>query len=72
MDDVMQIAATLANARHPFGMFMRPIPKWVFVAELPNGTQYLFSKAGLFKLRKEGKLNVPGVEVSGVRKQPRV
>ena len=38
----------------------------VFVAELPNGKQYLFLRAGLLKLRDEGKLNIPGIEEFGV------
>jgi hypothetical protein len=38
----------------------------VFVAELPNGRQYLFTRTGLVKLRDDGKLNIPGIEEFGL------
>jgi hypothetical protein len=38
----------------------------VFVAELPNGRQYLFTRTGLMKLRDDGKMNIPGIEEFGV------
>jgi hypothetical protein len=38
----------------------------IFVAELPNGKQYLLLRAGLLKLRDEGKLNIAGIEEFGV------
>ena len=44
-------------------------PDWeteIFVAELQNGKQYQFSRAGLMKLRDEGKLNIAGIEEAGV------
>ena len=42
--------------------------KEVFVVELSDGTKYLFSGAGLLRLRDEGRLNIRGIEKSGVRK----
>jgi hypothetical protein len=38
----------------------------IFIAELPNGKQYLFTRTGMLKLRDEGKLNIMGIEEFGV------
>ena len=38
----------------------------IFVAELPSGKQYIFSRGSLMKMRDDGKLNIPGVEEFGV------
>jgi hypothetical protein len=38
----------------------------LFVAELPDGKKYLFSRGGLLKLRDQGKLNITGIEEYGV------
>ena len=56
----------LANAGIRIDVLQPDSPTEVFVAELPNRKQYLFLRAGLLKLRDEGKLNVPGIEESGV------
>jgi hypothetical protein len=38
----------------------------VFVAELPNGKQYLLLRSGLMRLRHENSLNIEGIERLGV------
>jgi len=58
----------LANAGVRIEILQPNSPTEVFVAELPNGKQYLFSRAGLLKLRDEGKLNIPGIEEFGTTK----
>jgi hypothetical protein len=64
--ELMQVTATLANAGIRMDVRQPNTITEVFVAELPNGSQYVFSRAGLFKLSDEGKLNIPGIEGSGV------
>ena len=66
--EVMRIAATLATGGIRIDVLQANTKTEVFVAELPNGTQYLFSKGGLLKMRDDGKLTVPGIESSGVRR----
>jgi hypothetical protein len=66
--EVMRIAATLATGGIRIDVLQPNTITEVFVSELPNGAQYLFSRAGLFKLRDEGRLTIPGVESSGVRR----
>jgi hypothetical protein len=56
----------LANAGIRIDVLQPNSPTEVFVAELPNGKQYLFLRVGLLKLRDEGKLNIPGIEEFGV------
>ena len=67
--ELMQAAATLANAGIRMDVQQPNSSKEVFVAELPNGTRYLFSRARLLKLRDEGKLNILGIEGSGIQTQ---
>jgi len=62
------IMSQLANAAVRIDILQPNSPTEVFVAELPNGKQYLFSRAGLLKLRDEGKLNIPGIEEFGTTK----
>jgi len=62
------IMSQLANAGVRIEILQPNSPTEVFVAELPNGKQYLFSRAGLLKLRDEGKLNIPGIEEFGTTK----
>jgi len=62
----MNIAGILTNADIRVDVIHPDSRTEIFVAELPNGEQYLFSKAGLLKLRDDGKLNIAGIEEFGV------
>ena len=64
--ELSNIMSQLANVGIRIDVLQPNSPTEVFVAELPNGKQYLFSRAGLLKLRDEGQLNIPGIETSGV------
>ena len=64
--ELLNIMSQLANGGIRIDVLQPNSPTEVFVAELPNGKQYLFLRAGLLKLRDEGKLNIPGIEESGV------
>jgi hypothetical protein len=64
--ELSNIMSQLANAGIRIDVLQPNSHTEVFVAELPNGKQYLFLRAGLLKLRDEGKLNIPGVEEFGV------
>ncbi len=69
---MMKVAAKLANAGIRLDVQEPNTKTEVFIAELPNGSQYLLSRSGLFQLRDEGKLSIPGIESSGIHKEPRV
>ena len=60
------IMSQLANAGIRIDVLQPNSPTEVFVAELPNGKQYLFLRASLLKLRDENKLNISGIEEFGV------
>jgi hypothetical protein len=62
----MRVAAILATAGIRINAQQANSSKEIFVVEVPSGIEYLFSRAGLLKLRNRNKLNVPGVEESGV------
>ena len=64
--ELLNIMSQLANAGIRIDVLQPNSPTEVFVAELPNGKQYLFLRAGLLKLRDEGKMNIRGVEEFGV------
>lgn len=64
----MQVAAILATAGIRMNVRHAESNKEIFVVELPNGIEYLFSRAGLLKLRDRNQLDVPGVEGAGVRR----
>lgn len=64
--ELLNIMSQLANAGIRIDVLQPNSPTEVFVAELPNGKQYLFLRAGLLKLRDEGKMNIPGIEEFGV------
>ena len=64
--ELLNIMSQLANAGIRIDVRQPNSPTEVFVAELPNGNQYLFLRAGLLKLRDEGKMNIPGIEELGV------
>ena len=64
--ELLNIMSQLANAGIRIDVLQPNFPTEIFVAELPNGKQYLFLRAGLLKLRDEGKLNIPGIEAFGV------
>ena len=64
--ELLNIMSQLANAGIRIDVLQPNSPTEVFVAELPNGKQYLFLRAGLLKLRDEGKLNIAGIEEFGV------
>jgi hypothetical protein len=64
--EVMRIAATLASGGIRMDVLQPNSHTEVFVAELPNKKQYLFTRAGLLKLRYDGKLNMAGIEEFGV------
>jgi hypothetical protein len=64
--ELLNIMSQLANVGIRIDVLQPNFPTEVFVAELPNGKQYLFLRAGLLKLRDEGQLNIPGIEGSGV------
>ena len=64
--ELLNIMSQLANAGIRVDVLQPDSPTEVFVAELPNIKQYLFLKAGLLKLRDQGKLNIPGIEEFGV------
>jgi hypothetical protein len=64
--ELLNIMSQLANACIRIDVLQPDSHTEVFVAELPNKKQYLFTRAGLLKLRDEGKLNIPGIEEVGV------
>jgi hypothetical protein len=64
--EMTRIMSQLANEGVRMDAFQPDSHTEVSVAELPNRKQHLFSKAGLLKLRDEGKLNVVGIEEFGV------
>jgi hypothetical protein len=64
--ELLNIMSQLANAGIRIDVLQPNSPTEVFVAELPNGKQYLFLRAGLLKLRDEGKMNIRGIEEFGV------
>jgi len=64
--ELLNIMSQLANAGIRMDVHEPDSPTEVFVAELPSEKQYLFLRAGLLKLRDEGKLNIPGIEEVGV------
>ena len=63
--ELLNIMSQLANAGFRVEVLQPNHPTEVFVAELPNGKQYLFLRAGLLNLRDERKLNIPGIEEFG-------
>jgi hypothetical protein len=65
-EEVMRIMSQLANEGIRMDVLQPNSHTEVFVAELPNKKQYLFTRAGLLKLRYDGKLNIQGIEESGV------
>jgi hypothetical protein len=64
--EVVRIAATLASGGIRMDVLQPNSHTEVFVAELPNKKQYLFTRAGLLKLGYDGKLNMAGIEEFGV------
>ena len=64
--ELLNIMSQLANAGIRIDVLRPNSPTEVFVAELPNGKQYLFLRGGQLKLRDEGKMNIPGIEEFGV------
>jgi hypothetical protein len=64
--ELLNIMSQLANAGIRIDVLQPNSPTEVFVAELPNGKQYLFLRAGLLNLRDEGKMNIRGIEEFGV------
>ena len=64
--ELLNIMSQLANAGIRIDVLQPNSPTEVFVAELPNGKQYLLLRAGLLKLRDEGKMNIRGIEEFGV------
>jgi hypothetical protein len=65
---LMHVAATLANAGIRLDL-ARPIGETeMFVVEIPDGTEYLFSKAGLMTLKDVGGLTTLGVQKFGVKR----
>ena len=64
--ELLNIMSQLTNAGIRIDVLQPNFPTEVFVAELPNGKQYLFLRAGLLKLRDEDKLNITGIEEYGV------
>jgi hypothetical protein len=64
--ELTRIMSQLTNEGIRMDILQPNSPTEVFVAELPNGKQYLFLRAGLLKLRDEGKLNIVGIEEFGV------
>ena len=64
--ELLNIMSQLANAGIRIDVLQPNSRTEVFVAELPNGTQYLFLRAVLLQLRDEGKMNIPGIEEFGV------
>ena len=64
--ELLNIMSQLANAGIRIDVLQPNSPTEVFVAELPDGKQYLFLRAGLLKLRDEGKMNIRGIEEFGV------
>ncbi len=66
--ELLNIMSQLANSGIRIDVLQPNSPTEVFVAELPNGKQYLFLRAGLLNLRDEGKMNIPGIEEFGVKR----
>jgi hypothetical protein len=64
--ETLNILAQLAKEGIRVNVLQADSDTEVFVAELPNEKQYLFFRTGLLKLRDAGKLNVGGIEESGV------
>lgn len=64
--ELLNIMSLLANAGIRMDVLQADSSTEVFVAELPNKKQYLFTRAGLLKLRYDGKLNISGIEEFGV------
>jgi hypothetical protein len=65
-EELTRIMSQLANEGVRMDVLQPNSHTEVFVAELPNKKQYLFTRVGLLKLRDEGRLNIPGIEESGV------
>ena len=64
--ELTHIMSQLANAGIRVDVLHPNSRTEIFVVELPDGKQYLFLRAGLVKLRDEGKLNITGIEEYGV------
>jgi len=65
-EGLTRIMSQLANAGVRMDVHRRDSHTELFVAELPSGKRYLFSKTGLLKLRDKGKLSIPRIEEFGV------
>ena len=64
--ELLNMLSQLANAGVRGDVLHPDSHTELFVAELPDGKQYLFMKAGLLRLRDEDKLNITGIEEYGV------
>jgi hypothetical protein len=64
--ELLNIMSQLANAGIRMDVQNPNDRTEIFIAELPNGKQYLLLRSGLLKLKDEGKLNIQGIEEVGV------